>query len=43
MSHSDLCGFIESADPVHKVLLIIGLKEELSHPSIDDYQIRKQQ
>lgn len=35
-SHSDLGGFIESVDPVDKVLLIIGLQEELPHPSIDD-------
>lgn len=36
LSYSDLGGFIESVDPVHQVLLIIGLQEELSHPSVDD-------
>lgn len=35
-SHGDLGGFIESADPVHKILLVVGLQEELPHPSIDD-------
>lgn len=35
-SHGDLGGLIESADPVHKILLVIGLQEELPHPSIDD-------
>lgn len=40
-SHSDLGGFIESVDPVNKVLLIIGLQEELPHPSIDDLQVTK--
>lgn len=40
-SHSDLGGFIESVDPVDKVLLIIGLQEELPHPSIDDLQVTK--
>lgn len=40
-SHSDLGGFIESVDPVDKVLLIIGLQEELPHPSIDDLQMTK--
>lgn len=36
LSHSDLGGFIESVDPVHEVLLVVGLQEELPHPSIDD-------
>lgn len=36
LSHSDFGGFIESVDPVHEVLLIIGLQEELPHPRIDD-------
>lgn len=36
VSHSDLGGIIERADPVHKILLVIGLQEELPHPSIDD-------
>lgn len=36
LSYSDLGSFIESVDPVHEVLLIIGLQEELPHPSIDD-------
>lgn len=35
-SYGDLSGFIESVDPVHEVLLIIGLQEELPHPGIDD-------
>lgn len=42
-SHSDLGGFIESVDPVDKVLLIIGLQEELPHPSIDDLQVTKKE
>lgn len=37
-SHGDLGGFIESADPVHEILLVVGLQEELPHPGIDDYQ-----
>lgn len=41
MPYSDLCGFIESVDPVHKILLVIGLQEELPHPGIDDYLITK--
>lgn len=40
VSHSDLGGIIERADPVHKILLVIGLQEELPHPSIDDLQMR---
>lgn len=36
VSYSDLGGIIESVDPVHEILLVIGLQEELPHPSIDD-------
>ncbi len=36
VSHCDLGGFIESVDPVHKILLVIRLQEELPHPGIDD-------
>lgn len=36
LSHSDLGGFVESVNPVHEILLVIGLQEELPHPSIDD-------
>ena len=36
MTHRDLGGFIEGVDPVHQVLLIVGLQEELSHPGVDD-------
>ena len=36
LSHSDLGCFVESVNPVHEILLVIGLQEELPHPSIDD-------
>lgn len=41
-SHSDLGSFIESVDPVDKILLVICLQEELPHPGIDDYMIIKE-
>lgn len=35
-AHSNLGGVVENADPLHQILLVIGLQVKLPHPSIND-------